>query len=163
MADLVIHGVTDGQDFSKCDDIAYTVCGNYYTDAAGIKTDIKRLPDNRMVYSLLFYGEPDKKFVSYTGRSGSYFGMTLFLKNQQVTNPKDLFRMLLTTYNRYVKGKIIQEFPNGNKKWLVPTLRDANDTVATYIGNGFQQILQENPGVLKFQPLPPLQKPGRGY
>ena len=163
MAELIIHGVVDGQQISKCDAIAHQVCGGYYISATGIRSDIKRLPDNRMAYSLLFYKEPGKPFISYTGRTGSYFGMTLFLKGKQVTNPNDLFKILLATYNHYVKDKIIKEFPNGNRKWAYPTLNDADDTVATYIGNGFQQILNKNPGLLKLQPLPPLQNPGRNY
>ncbi|MBR5904721.1 MAG: hypothetical protein IKZ49_04290 [Alphaproteobacteria bacterium] len=163
MTELVVHGVVDGQEVSKCDENANRICGGYYIPATGIRSDIKRLPDNRMAYSLLFYEEPGKPFVSYTGRSGSYFGMTLFLQNQQVANPDDLFKVLLATYNHYVKGKFIQEMPNGGKKWMCPTLNDSDDTVATYIGNGFQQILNKNAGLLKFQPLPPLQHPGRSY
>lgn len=163
MADFVIHGVVDGQQISKCDAIAHQVCGSYYISATGIRSDIKRLADNRMAYSLLFYGEPGKPFISYTGRPGSYFGMTLFLKNQRVANPDNLFKILLATYNHYVKNKIIKEFPNGNRKWAYPTLNDADDTVAKYVGNGFMQILQQNRGLIKFQSLPPLQNSGRGY
>lgn len=163
MADLVIHGVVKGQEISECDEIAGNLCGNYYIGATGIRSDIKRLPDNRMAYSLLFYGEPNKPFISYGGRTGSYFGMTLFLKNKQVENPDDLFKMLLTTYNQYVKGSVIQELPNGAKKWIVGTLHDSSDSVATRIGQGFQQVINKNPGLLKFQPLSPLQRPGRDY
>lgn len=163
MADLVIHGVVKGQEISKCDEIARNLCGNYYIGATGIRSDIKRLPDNRMAYSLLFYGEPNKPFYSYTGRAGSYFGMTLFLQNQQVANPDYLFKILLSTYNHYVKGIFIQERKNGARKWLVETLHDSSDSVATQIGQGFQQVINENLGLLKFQPLPPLQYSGRDY
>lgn len=163
MAELVIHGVVDGQEISKCDEAANIICGSYYIPATGIRSDIKRLPDNRMAYSLLFYGEPNKPFISYTGRSGSYFGMTLFLQNKKVANPDDLFRVLLATYNHYVKGKTIQEFPTGGRKWMVQTLRDSGDAVATFISNGFQEILKQNPGLLKFQPLPPLPSRDRNY
>ena len=163
MADLVIHGVVKGQEISKCDEIARNLCGNYYIGATGIRSDIKRLPDNRMAYSLLFYGEPNKPFISYSGRTGSYFGMTLFLQNQQVANPDYLFKILLSTYNHYVKGKFIQELPNGARKWLVETLNNSSDSVATQIGQGFQQVINENSGLLKFQPLPPLQYSGRDY
>nr|MBQ0091646.1 hypothetical protein [Candidatus Enterousia merdequi] len=163
MAELVVHGVVQGQEISKCDENARKVCELYYIGATGIRSDIKRLPDNRMAYSLLFYGEPNKPFISYSGRSGSYFGMTLFLQNQQVANPDYLFKILLATYNHYVKGKFIQELPSGVKKWLVGTLQDSSDAVATQVGQGFQQIIKQNPGLLKFQPLLPLQHSGRDY
>lgn len=161
--EIVIHGVVDGQQISKCDETANRICGSYYIPATGIRSDIKRLPDNRMAYSLLFYGEPNKPFISYTGRSGSYFGITVFLQNQQVANPDDLFRVLLATYNHYVKGKIIQELPNGGRKWMVQTLRDSDDTVAKYVVNGFAKIHAKYPSLIKIQPLPPLPHPGRDY
>lgn len=163
MAEIVVHGVVQGQEISKCDETANRICGSYYIPATGIRSDIKRLPDNRMAYSLLFYGEPNKPFISYTGRDGSYFGMTLFLQNQQVANPDDLFRVLLATYNHYVKGKIIQELPNGSRKWMVQTLRDSEDTVAKYVVNGFAKIHAKYPSLIKIQPLQPLQRPGRDY
>ena len=163
MAEIVIHGVVDGQEISKCDETANRICGSYYIPATGIRSDIKRLPDNRMAYSLLFYGEPNKPFISYTGRSGSYFGITVFLQNQQVASPDDLFRLLLATYNHYVKGKIIQELPNGGRKWMVQTLRDSEDTVAKYVVNGFAKIHAKYPSLIKIQPLPPLPHPGRDY
>lgn len=161
--EIVIHGVVSGQEISKCDETANRICGSYYIPATGIRSDIKRLPDNRMAYSLLFYGEPNKPFISYTGRSGSYFGITVFLQNQQVANPDDLFRVLLATYNHYVKGKIIQELPNGGRKWMVQTLRDSDDTVAKYVVNGFAKIHAKYPSLIKIQTLPPLPHPGRDY
>ena len=163
MAEIVVHGVVQGQEISQCDKEAMKFCGQYYIPATGIRTDIKRLPNNRMAYSLLVYNEPGKHFISYSGRSGSYFGITVFLQNQQVASPDDLFKLLLATYDNYVKGKIIQEFPNGNRKWMVQTLRDPNDTVAKYVVNGFTKIRAKYPSLVKFQPLPPLQCPGREY
>ena len=163
MAELIIHGVTEGQTISDCDETARRICESYYISATGIRSDIKRLPDNRMAYSLLFYGEPGKPFISYTGRAGSYLGLTFVLQNQQVANPDDLFRVLLATYNHFIKGKFVQENPNGSRKWLCPKLGGDNDIVATQVAQGFQKILEKNPGLLKFQALPPLTPQGRGY
>ena len=163
MALFIVHGVVQGQEVSKCDEIAKQFCDIYYNGAKGVRSDIRRTVDNRMAYSLLFYEEPNKPFISYSGRTGSYFGMTVFFPDKQVTNPDDLFRILLQTYNNYVKGKFIQELPSGARKWMVKTIDDPSDSVATYVGQGLQQILDENPGILKFQSLAPLQKPGRVY
>ena len=163
MAELVIHGIVTGQEISKCDKLAYDWCGQFYTPNKGIRSHIGRLADNRIAYSLLFYEDAGKSFTSYSGRSGSYFGMTLFFKNQQIANPEDLFKILLETYNNYVKGKIITESPDGSKHWAYPTLNDSNDTVAKYLSNGLQQTIKKYPNLLKTQPLPPLQKSGRDY
>jgi len=124
---------------------------------------VRRLVGNRMAYSYLVYEEDNRKFLSYIGRHGSYFGMTLILENNQVTNSDALFKVLETTYNNYVKDKVIQDKISGPRKWLYPTLEDSDDTVANYIGKGFEQILKQNHGLLKYQPLPPLQQQGRRY
>lgn len=163
IAEIVVHGVVQGQEISQCSKEASEFCGLYYMPETGIRTDKKRLPNNRMAYSLLVYKEPGKSFRGYSGRAGSYFGITVFLQNQQVASPDDLFRLLLATYNNYVKGKIIQEFPNGDRKWMVQTLQDSNDTVAKYVVKGFAKIHAKYPSLIKIQPLPPLPHPGRDY
>lgn len=163
MAEIVVHGVVKGQEISQCSKEASNFCERYYTPETGIRTDIKRLPNNRMAYSLLVYKEPGKSFMGYSGRGGSYFGITVFLQNQQVASPDDLFRLLYATYNNYVKGKIIQEFPNGNRKWMVETLDYPDDRVAKYVVNGFAKIHKKYPDLIKIQPLPPLPQPGRDY
>ena len=163
MAEFIVHGVVSGQEISQCKKESRVFCENFYTNDKGIKKDIRRLVGNRMAYSYLVYEEPNRMFLSYTGRPGSYFGMTLIFENQQVTNPDALFKILETTYNYYVKDNVIEDKTPGPRKWLYPTLTDPNDTVANYIGKGLEQIFKQNPGLLKYQPLPPLQQQGRGY
>lgn len=163
MAEFIVHGIVKGQEVSQCKDESRTFCEGFYTNDKGIKKDIRRLVGNRMAYSYLVYEDTNRKFLSYIGRSGSYFGMTLIVENQQVENPDVLFKVLEATYNNYVKDKIIQDEPSAPRKWLYPTLLDSNDTVADYIGKGFEQTLKQNPGLLKYQPLPPLPQQGRGY
>lgn len=167
MIELVVHGVVRGQEISKyeqSDKFLEPFLGLFYgPHKQPTKTNIKRLPNNKMVYSYIVYENPGTNFLSYTGRPGSYFGMSLVVSNKQVANPDMLFKVLQATYENYVKNKIIQEDKSGTRKWLYPTLGDANDTVAKYISSGFESILKQNPGVLKFQPLPSLQKSGRDY
>jgi len=163
VAEFIVHGIVNGQEISQCKNESRVFCEGFYNDAKGIKKDVRRLVGNRMAYSYLVYEEDNRKFLSYIGRSGSYFGMTLILENKQVANPEALFRVLEATYDNYVKDKVIQDKTHGARKWLYPTLTDSNDTVATYISKGFEQILKQNPGLLTYQPLPPLQQQERRY
>ena len=163
MAEFIVHGIVNGQEVSKSSESARVFCESFYTNDKGIKKDVRRLVGNRMAYSYLVYEEPNRNFLSYIGRPGSYFGMTLIFENKQVANQDALFRVLEATYDNYVKGKVIQDNASGPRKWLYPTLTDSNDTVANYIGKGLEQILKQNPGLLKYQPLPPLQQQGRRY
>ena len=158
MAEFIVHGIVNGQEVSQCNNQSRVFCEAFYTNDKGIKKDVRRLVGNRMAYSYIIYEEPNRKFLSYVGRTGSYFGMTLIFENKQVINPDALFEVLEATYNNYVKDKVIQDKNSGPRKWLYPTLTDSNDTVATYIGKGFEQILKQNPGLLKYQSLPPLQQ-----
>lgn len=52
IAEIVVHGVVQGQEISQCSKEASEFCGLYYIPETGIRTDIKRLPNNRMAYSL---------------------------------------------------------------------------------------------------------------
>ena len=163
MAEFIVHGIVNGQEISQCKKESRVFCDGFYTNNKGIKKDVRRLVGNRMAYSYLVYEDANRKFLSYTGRPGSYFGMTLIFDNKQVINPDALFKVLEATYNTYVKDKVIQDKPSGPRKWLYPTLTDSNDTVANYISKGLEQILKQNPRLLKYQPLPPLQQQERIY
>ena len=158
VAEFVIHGIVNGQEISKSSESARVFCESFYVNGKGIKQDIRRLVGNRMAYSYVIYEEPGRPFLGYGGRPGSYFGMTLILQDKQVSNPDILFKILRDTYNKYVKDKVIQDKTSGPRKWLYPTLTDSNDTVANYIGKGLEQILKQNHGVLKYQPLLPVQQ-----
>lgn len=163
MAEFVVHGIVNGQEVSKASESARIFCEGFYVSAKGIKKDIRRLVGNRMAYSYIIYEEPGRPFLGCSGRAGSYFGMTLIFQDKQVSNPDVLFKILKTTYDNYVKGKVIQEAPSGARKWLCPTLNDSNDTVASYIGKGLEAVLKANPESIKYQPLPPLQQQARNY
>ena len=163
MAEFIVHGIVNGQEVSKCKNESRIFCESFYTNDKGIKHDIRRLVGNRMAYSYLVYEEPNRKFLSYIGRTGSYFGMTLILQDKQVANPDVLFKILQDVYDNYVKDKIIQDKTSGSRKWLYPTLTDSDDTVANYIGKGFEQILKQNSGLLKYQPLQSLKQQSRSY
>ena len=53
-----------------------------------------------------------------------------------------VFDLLQATYDEYVKNKVIQEFPNGNKKWMHANLDANNDKIARDIAAGVQHLLQ---------------------
>ena len=163
MIEFIVHGVVNGQQVSQCRKESRAFCDGFYNNDQGIKKDIRRLVGNRMAYSYLVYEEPNRPFLSYIGRSGSYFGMTIIFDDTQVTNPDVLFKLLEMAYNTYVKGKIIQDTMSGPRKWLYPTLEDSNDTVANYVGKGFEQIFNQNSELLKYQSLPPLPQNVRRY
>ena len=163
MAEFIVHGIVNGQEISKSSESARVFCESFYMPNKGIKQDVRRLVGNRMAYSYIIYEEPGRPFLGYTGRPGSYFGMTLIFQNTQVSNPDMLFKVLQTVYDNYVKGKVIQENPSGSRKWLYPTLNDSKDTVANYIGKGLEHILKLNPGIIKYQPLSPLPEETRNH
>ena len=163
MAEFIVHGIVNGQEISRCSDLACKFCEGFYVNGTGTKHYVNRLVGNRMAYSYIVYANPNSHFASYTGRAGSYFGMTIIFENKQVANPDALFKILQATYDNYVKGHIIKEYPSGAKKWIYPTLTDPNDTVAVYLGRGLEQILKQNPNLLKYQALPPLPQQTRSY
>ena len=104
-----------------------------------------RRPSNDMFYLFLIYENSGCTFVDANGRPGSFFGMTLIFHNQYVTNAEKLKKLFQTTYDNYVKNKIIREFPNGNKQWMISELRVSDDKIANYIANGMNNLMKTNP------------------
>ena len=121
---------------------------------------IIRRPNNDVHYIFLVYENADHAFTDINGRDGSFFGMTLVFHNQYVTDTEKLKKLFQKTYDNYVKGKIINEFPNGNKRWMIRSLKNSNDKIATDVANGMNKLIknyQEFNFSRDIQPLPPMQ------
>lgn len=151
--DVVLHGVPNGEDTSKCDDATRNFLGLFYTNSKGIQTKVSRCQNNDVFYTYLVYQNPNAAFVDYNGRPGSYFGISLVFHNQYASDSNTVFKLLQNVYDNYVKNKIIQEMPNGSRKWLYPQLSTPKDEIAEYVCNGMTVILQKHPE-LKFKTLP---------
>ena len=114
----------------------------YITDRNGIHRKMYRRPGNEMHYVFLVYPDSGTKFLAADGRPGSYFGMDFVMHGKYAGNLNKVFNLLQTTYDEYVKNKVIQEFPNGNKQWMYANLDANNDKIARYIAAGVEHLLQ---------------------
>lgn len=161
--DLIIFGVPYGHQTSVCDDkTAEFLENNYINTRHGMHRKMFTRNKNETHYILLDYGEQGTKFIDVNGRAGSYFGMDLIMKNNYAADPMKVFKVLEETYKQYVTGKIIQEFPNGNKKWMFNDLRANNDQICTYVANGLKNLIETRPelninNIIK--PMTPPQQP----
>ena len=154
MARLVLFGVPLGFSCSECteDDGRYLEC--FYNGAQdGTKLKISRRANGDVYYSYLMYPKKNEIFADVSGRNGAFFGMSLILKNQEIADNNKISKLFQKTYQDYIKGKIIREFPNGNKKFLVNSLADKNDTLAKCVAKGFIKIMQENPDLDVFKDI----------
>lgn len=136
--ELFIHGVPKGQDFWGIkEDQAYF--SNFY---AGNKDDEVRFlvetrkssHKNYCYYTYLKY----KDVVDVDGRAGSYIGVSLRFD----TYCKDvvtMFRILETTYNKYVVNTLLQE--NGNKtKYTVASFAEKNNEIRSIQSSALKLI-----------------------
>ena len=163
MAELIIHGVPNGHQVSKCDKDMVDFFGLFYDNSDGIKTKVSR-KNNDVIYNYLVYGKTGANFGDYNGRPGSYFGMSLVFHNRCAVDSNQVFNLLKTVYDNYVKNKIIQESPNGARKWLYQNIETPGDEIATYLAKGMNQIIQVHPELTpKTQTLPPLQNLKQRY
>lgn len=160
--ELVIFGVPHGWSISDCDEQTNRYLELFY---GALKSGIEFKPvrlGNKMFYTLLVQKNPDSVFQDVNGRGGSFFGMSLIYDNQYVTDPTKVRQLLQATYDHYVKGQIIEELPNGIRKYKIRSLSGNNDRVADYVGNGMMRLLDNSPEFRKAlsaatKPLPPLQ------
>ena len=143
---FIIYGVPLGFSCSVCprEDYKYLEL-NYVDNRRGNQLHIQRLPSGNTYYSYLMYPQEGKLFSDAAGRPGAFFGMSIVLKDQVITDINKLAILFQKTYQDHVKDKIIKELPNGNKKFLVSSLRSKDDTLAIEVGKGLMGVMKNNP------------------
>ena len=133
MPDLVIFGANQGAEISDCkkEDMFLEL---FYDGSTGTKFKKISRTNGDVHYVFLKYADEKKHFISYSGRSGCFFGMSLILSKDEQTkyNPdtNTVCKLMCKMYNDHVKDSIIQHFPNGNLKYIIPTLAPKDDSVA---------------------------------
>ena len=156
MSRLVLYGVPLGFSCSECprDDYEFLRL-NYIDGRHDNQLHIQRLPSGNIYYSYLMYPSEGKKFSDAAGRTGAFFGMSIVLQNQVITDINKLTQLFQKTYQDYVKDKIIKELPNGNKKFIVSNLHTKNDEIAIQVGRGLMNIIKNNPELNVFNNVKP--------
>ena len=162
---IILHGVPDGHQVSKCDEQTSAFLSLFYNNSKGIQTSIKRRPNNDVVYTYAVYGEPGHPFTDYNGRIGSYFAISLIFHNQYASDSNKIFNLLQATYDQYVKNEIIQESDNGVRKWMYRTLDIPGDKITEYVVKCIDRLIKRRPEEFRIQtlPLPPMQQQDKHY
>lgn len=146
MGRFVLYGVPLGFSCSECPKEDYRFLElNYIDNRKGNQLHIQHLPNGNTYYNYLVYPSEGCIFTDAEGRKGAFFGMSIVLKDQVITDIDKLARLFQKTYENYIKDKIIKEFANGNKKFLVNSMRPDGDTLALYVGRGLVNITKTNP------------------
>jgi len=158
---LVVFGVPNGFNQSRCEQNMINFLQLFYNgDTGGMKFRVTRRSNGEVHYVFLVYpNHPNEVFLDYNGRSGSFFGISLYLRNEYFINPEKICKILQTTYNNYIKNKIIKETPK-LRQFLVPKLNYDDDKIANYVAQGLQKTILQNPEFNlnnDIRPLPPIQ------
>ena len=148
MPDLVIFGANQGAEISDCkkEDMFLEL---FYDGSTGTKFKKISRTNGDVHYVFLKYADEKKHFISYSGRSGCFFGMSLILSKDEQTkyNPdtNTVCKLMCKMYNDHVKDSIIQHFPNGNLKYIIPTLAPKDDSVAKNLVKKMHQTIKSTP------------------
>lgn len=160
MVSFYIFGVPNGFDSSKCGEDTLNFLQTFYVPhTPGFQFKVIRRHNNDVHYVFLVYENSGKVFADVNGRSGSFFGISLVLHNQYLSDANKVEKLMRITYDRYVKNQIIKEDTNGVRKFIIPSLNSPDDRVVNYVAKGFTQIIQQNPELNlagDIKPLPPL-------
>lgn len=159
--ELLVFGVPKGFDSSQCDRKTRDFLMRFYAPhKPGITFKTIRLVDNTIYYILLIYENQGTVFTDVDNRTGSFFGISLSLYNEYFTNPEKIKNLLQDTYYKYVKNHIIEERPNGARRYKVSALNLPGDKIGYYVLNGMQELIKGNPEYTKIfeetKPLPPI-------
>ncbi|MBO7508656.1 MAG: hypothetical protein J6T57_00035 [Alphaproteobacteria bacterium] len=156
MAEVILFGVPYGFQNSECDADSADFLGTFYIPRKQEFTMNTTRRKNKVYYSFLVNEKPGALFNDINGRPGSFFGISLVFDNKYVTDTNRLNKLFATAYNKYVKNHIIQEYPNGNRRWLTRDL----DAAIKYVGTGMQHLIDTVPELQLsdiVKPLPQIQ------
>lgn len=159
MAELIVFGVPYGFQTSKCDSETASFLEFFYsTWKPGTEFVVRRRVDNSVHYVFLVHENPNSVFTDAEGRRGAFFGMDLAFKNQYVTDPSKVNKLLQLLYDTYVKGEIIEELPGGSRRHKFKTfVNGGDDFIGNYLVKGLQKLLKNHPELnLDVRPLPPI-------
>ncbi len=143
---FIAYGVTQG--FSCMNDKNSKKIEGFYCPDIGTKMKVRKYPDNSVGYHFLIYPQKGERFSDKNGRSGSFFGMSLFFKDNYCKNPQKIFKMFETLYDKSIKNKLIKEFDNGNRQYAIDSF--SNPKVEEYMCKAFLNVIQ-NPE-MQFSP-----------
>ena len=106
----------------------------------------------------ILHKDSGKNFFSSVPRPGSLFGMSIiFSKQEQQSNKpndKNILKLLHQTYESYVKGNIIEHYPNGNMKYKINHIECKDNKVAKDIAKAIYKIIERNPELDIFNEAP---------
>lgn len=121
--EFFIHGVPDGNDFfGLAEDRMYF--DSFYSGEAENRLLIQtRISGGKLhcYYNYLI----GKNVISYSGRQGSYFGITLRLDQYCIDSTK-IYRLLDTAYSLYCVNSLLAQ-TGGNTKYLVSNFKSAKN------------------------------------
>ncbi len=146
MSRFILYGVPLGFSCSDCSHEDYEFLRlDYIRGRHNNQLQIQRRQNGDTYYNYLMYPPEGHNFTDSAGRAGAFFGMSVILTNQVITDVNKLTLLFQKVYQDYVKDKIIAELPNGNKKFLVSNLHSDNDALAMYVARGMANIMKNNP------------------
>lgn len=121
--EFFIHGVPDGNDFfGLAEDRMYF--DSFYSGEAENRLLIQTRISGGILYCYYNY-LIGKNVISYSGRQGSYFGITLRL-DQYCIDFSKIYRLLDTGYSLYCVNSLLTQ-TGGNTKYLVSNFKSAKN------------------------------------
>ena len=100
---------------------------------------------------LSVYPENNKKFLDINGNNVGFFCIDFVTEKSKIINPIQMRALLQKTYEIYVKNKLVQEMPDGNRKFMVSDLKSPNNQIAQSIYDGLMNITKTNSELNVFQ------------
>ena len=137
MVKLFLYGTPDGFSCSECGEKDRALLeGCSVRNQNGNILYGKRMDNGNVYYNYSIYPEKGKIFTDRNGKAGSFFGMAMVFENQEVKDTKKLEKLFKEVYKNYVKDRIVQDLPNGDKRYLIETLNIPGDAIGRYVAQG---------------------------
>ncbi|MBR3511091.1 MAG: hypothetical protein IKN73_03445 [Alphaproteobacteria bacterium] len=144
MSRLIVFGSPNGFSSSDCSDAEIEFFQKFNTERNGIQIRMYMRPDgNHNILSV--YPEKGKSFFDINGNNVGFFCIDFVSEKNQIMNPMQMQSLLKKTYEMYIKNRLIQETPDGDRKFLITSLKSQNNQIANDIYNCILNIIKTNP------------------
>lgn len=150
MAHIILFGTPGSFSHSDLKGVRTEFLSKYIGDYSDMVSK-QSFDVNGSHYILLVYQNSGKQFLDQQGNPNCFLGIDLVIPDKKFLNPVIARNLLIKTYETYIKDKMVQELPNGDRKFMVSYL---DDKMADEVYTGLMNITKTNPELNVFDVNP---------
>ncbi len=137
--EYIVFGVPNGFCDTGTTDEERKFIEQFYRPQTGKKMFIHKRFDHKVFYTYAVYAEKNKSFCSFSGRSGSFLGLTVILDKQYCQDFNKIKALCENMYTHLVSCGLITEDALGNKKFMTDSFGKYDQKIEKSFASAVQE------------------------